>query len=93
MSEVIKQDLKTEALKLAREWIGESPERRTLSAGKMVALLTEALAEQPAQPSKPWVGLSDIEIQNCFQPRSKDKTKERRLIAEQIVKKVLEKLV
>lgn len=40
---------KDEALKLAREWIGESPERRTSSAGKMVALLTEALAEQPAQ--------------------------------------------
>lgn len=41
---------------------------------------------------KPWVGLTDIEIQDCFQQRSKDKNKERKLIADQIVKKILEKM-
>ena len=47
-------------------------------------------AEQTAQQDT--IVLTDIEILNCFQQRSKDKTKERRLIAEQIIKTVLEKL-
>ena len=61
-------DKKTEALKLALEaleWINrvnameyeyQQKARESLNA------IYEALAEQPAQPSKPWVGLTDVEI-------------------------------
>lgn len=143
MSEVIKQDLKTEALKLALETMNlaraahgqmllSDPPQEAWKAWGVSAALTKAMtaaskaladhteqplemvAEQPAQQhiehciwarngnapcphvqpaqQKEPVVLTDIEIQNCFQQRSKDKTNEKRLIAEQITKTVLEKL-
>jgi hypothetical protein len=66
-----------EALKLARDWIGEPPERRTVSAGKMVAILTEALAEQPAQQCK-WPTCQSEEYQQALAEQLK-----RELVGEQ----------
>ena len=45
----------------------------------------EALAEQPAQPSKPWVGLTDDEILYCVELENP------KAIAEEVEAKLREK--
>ena len=45
---------KEEALKLARDWIAESPPYRPVSAGKMISIIDRALA-QPAQDPVAWM--------------------------------------
>jgi hypothetical protein len=40
-------------LEHVRAWIAERPEDRTESAGKIVAMLTRALAQPAAQPTEP----------------------------------------
>ena len=55
MSEVIKQDLKTEALKLALEALNRGETKLRYEA---IDAIKEALADQSAQLSKPWVGLT-----------------------------------
>ena len=42
-------------------------------------------------PQRPWVGLTDEEIHDCFQQGHKDKAKERRLIAKAIETTLKEK--
>ena len=62
-----------EALKLALESLEDA---RTFTGAwpagaKAIAAIKEAMAEQPAQPSKPWVGLSTDEIYDMYnEPRS-----------------------
>jgi hypothetical protein len=45
----------------------------------------------PPAAQRQWVGLTDEEIHDCFQQRSKDKAKERQLIAQAIAAKLKEK--
>ena len=56
-----------ESMKLALEalspWAGEDANHTEQYAAYQA--LREALAEQPAQPSKPWVGLTDEDIRQC----------------------------
>ncbi len=41
------------AVVLARDWVAERPEDRSISAGKLVATLTKVAEEQPAKEA-PW---------------------------------------
>lgn len=52
-------DKKTEALKLAQDWYDSGNENHDDFANMIKQVI--ALAEQPAQPSKPWAGLTDEE--------------------------------
>ena len=63
-----KQNLEAR-LQQVREWIAERPEGRTVSAGKMVAMLTEVMeAPQPAaEPAqREWIGLTDEDLRDLF---------------------------
>ena len=58
---------KDEALKLALEALRQIDEAMPFPVAKFAqAVIREALAEQPAQPSKPWVGLTPAHLADCI---------------------------